>query len=164
MADVDKARLIRLMVGRESRPCFLRSKSSAARRCLEARGLSCRASGVRNVSLKVRAGEILGLAGLGRRGPHRVGARAVRADAGRLRTNSARAAARSPSFARAGGELGIAYVPEDRRRHGVVLEMPVAANVTLAILRRIATAGWIRFGRERIGGKRFTQQLGIKTP
>ena len=33
---------------------------------------------------------------------------------------------------------GIAYVPEDRRRHGVILEMPVAANATLAIFRKIS--------------------------
>ena len=46
------------------------------------------------------------------------------------------------SPARAVG-LGIAYVPEDRRRHGVILEMPIAPNTSLAILKRIAALGWL---------------------
>jgi rhamnose transport system ATP-binding protein len=61
-------------------------------------------------------------------------------------------------------ELGIAYVPEDRRRHGVILEMPVDANATLAILRKIASAGLIRFGREREIATTFVKRLGVKTP
>ena len=39
---------------------------------------------------------------------------------------------------------GIAYVPEDRRRHGVILEMPVAENATMAIHERLFPAGWLR--------------------
>ena len=51
----------------------------------------------------------------------------------------------TPDIAR----LGIAYVPEDRRRHGVVLEMPIAHNMTMAIHRRLFTGSWLRFGAER---------------
>jgi rhamnose transport system ATP-binding protein len=61
-------------------------------------------------------------------------------------------------------ELGIAYVPEDRRRHGVVLEMSVAANTTLAILQKISTGGLIDFSREAQIAGEYVQRFGIKTP
>ena len=60
--------------------------------------------------------------------------------------------------------LGIAYVPEDRRRHGVILEMPVSANTTLAILRNIASASWLHFKKEKQIAESFVERFGIKTP
>jgi rhamnose transport system ATP-binding protein len=59
--------------------------------------------------------------------------------------------------------LGIAYVPEDRRRHGVILEMAVAPNTTLAVLPEIAPRSLIDFGRERAIASDFVARLGIKT-
>jgi rhamnose transport system ATP-binding protein len=59
--------------------------------------------------------------------------------------------------------LGIAYVPEDRRRHGVILELPVAANATLATLRRIARGGLLDFGREREVAADLVKRLAVKT-
>src|SRR4029078_6447679 len=67
---------------------------------------------------------------------------------------------RSPAEA---SRLGIAYVPEDRRRHGVILEMPVTANATLAVLDRISEHGWINFRRERALAGGYVKQLSIKT-
>jgi rhamnose transport system ATP-binding protein len=151
MAEVDKARLIRMMVGREISAVFPKIDVPRGATALEIRGLTCRASGVRNVSLTVRAGEILGLAGLVGAGRTELACTLfglMPSDAGQILL--------------AGREVSI-RVPEDRRRHGVVLEMPVAANVTLAILRRIAAAGWIRFRRERALAQTSVDKLGIKT-
>src|SRR5262249_7025512 len=61
-------------------------------------------------------------------------------------------------------ELGIAYVPEDRRRHGVILEMSTAANCTLATLKDRSRFGLLDFGEEREVAGRFVRRLGIKTP
>jgi rhamnose transport system ATP-binding protein len=58
---------------------------------------------------------------------------------------------------------GIAYVPEDRRRHGVILDLPVAENTTLAIHRTIFPGGWLRDGAERSLAERMIAQLSIKT-
>ena len=58
---------------------------------------------------------------------------------------------------------GIAYVPEDRRRHGVILEMPIAHNITLAIHRRIFPGAWLRFGAEQQLALGFIRDLGVKT-
>src|SRR5262249_38965332 len=60
--------------------------------------------------------------------------------------------------------LGIGYVPEDRRRHGVILEMSTADNSTLAATSSISSFGIIDYGRESRIASRLVQQLGIKTP
>jgi rhamnose transport system ATP-binding protein len=60
--------------------------------------------------------------------------------------------------------MGIAYVPEDRRRHGVIGDMSVAANNSLASLRSIASAGWLDFGAEQRLADRYMNQLGIVAP
>src|SRR3989442_12468370 len=64
VAGLDEAELIRLMVGRELTAVFPKRRGARGGVALEARGLGCAASGVRNVSFRLHAGEILGLAGL----------------------------------------------------------------------------------------------------
>ena len=164
MAGVSRAELIRLMVGRSVEAVFPKLDVPIGDVVLETRGLGCRASGVRGVSLTVRAGEILGLAGLvgaGRTELARVLFGLTPADAGEIRLGGRPVVIDRPATA---VDLGIAYVPEDRRRHGVILEMPVAANATLAVLRKVATGGLIRFGEERRIAASFVERFGIKTP
>jgi rhamnose transport system ATP-binding protein len=60
-------------------------------------------------------------------------------------------------------KLGIAYVPEDRRRHGAILEMPISANVTLASLNRLARFGFIDFERETSVAAEYIERLAVKT-
>jgi rhamnose transport system ATP-binding protein len=130
---------------------------------LELRGVGCREGGVRGVSLSVRAGEILGLAGLvgaGRTELARTLFGLTPADAGEIRLRGRPVVIDSPARA---VELGIAYVPEDRRRHGVILEMPVASNTSLAILKKISTFGWLDAARERAVAESFVRRLGIRT-
>src|SRR5262249_31362856 len=58
--------------------------------------------------------------------------------------------------------LGVAYVPEDRRRHGVVGEMSVAANVTLACLRAITRGSLLDEAREQEIARRYAERFAIK--
>jgi ABC-type multidrug transport system ATPase subunit len=58
---------------------------------------------------------------------------------------------------------GIAYVPEDRRRHGVILEMPIADNMTMAVHERIFPGTWLRPAAERSLAERQISDLGVKT-
>ncbi len=164
MPQVDRGELIRLMVGRELSAVFPKIAVPLGDVALEVRNLSCRQGGVRDVSLTVRAGEVLGLAGLVGAGRTEL-ARAIfgltPADGGEIRLRGQPVRVGSP---RQATELGIAYVPEDRRRHGVVLEMPVDANITLAVLRKISRGGMIDFSRERELAAFFVQKLGVKTP
>jgi rhamnose transport system ATP-binding protein len=164
MGEVTRADLIRLMVGRELSAVFPKRVVPVGDVVLEVRGLGYRASGVRDVGLSVRAGEILGLAGLvgaGRTELARVLFGLTPADAGEIRLRGRPVSIDRPARA---VELGIAYVPEDRRRHGVILDLTVAANATLATLRRISSHGLLDFGRERAVAAEFVRRLGVKTP
>src|SRR5205085_9996471 len=82
------------------------------------------------------------------------------ADAGEIRLRGRPVVVESPARA---AKLGIAYVPEDRRRHGVILDLPVAANASLAVLEKVSRGGWLDFGRERKLAQSFVEKLGIKS-
>ena len=119
---------------------------------------------MRDASLELRAGEILGLAGLvgaGRTELARVIFGLTPADGGELKLRGQAAHVDSPARAVA---LGLAYVPEDRRRHGVIPEMSVAANATLAVLRQIASGPFLDGGRERDLARACVERFAIKTP
>lgn len=164
MAQVDRAELIRLMVGRELTAVFPKQSVPLGETVLQLEGVGQRESGVRSVSLAVRAGEILGLAGLvgaGRTELARILFGITPADSGRILLRGKPVRIDSPAQA---VELGLAYVPEDRRRHGVILDLPIAANTSLAILRRLSAAGRLDFGRERKLAQTMVERLAIKTP
>jgi len=163
VAGLDEAELIRLMVGRELTAVFPKRPVPRGGVTLEARGLRCAASGVRDVSFRLHAGEILGLAGLvgsGRTELARVLFGLTPADGGEIVLGGQAARLDSPGRA---VSRGLAYVPEDRRRHGVIPEMSVAANVTLAVLRRIARP-FLEARRERPLAAGFVERFAIKTP
>jgi rhamnose transport system ATP-binding protein len=164
MAGTTKQDLIRLMVGRELDAVFPPSETAPSEVALEVRELSCRSLGVQSVSLSVRRGEIVGLAGLVGSGRTQF-AEALFGlapmDGGEVSLYGKKVHIHSAADAVA---LGIAYVPEDRRRHGVILGMPVAANTTLASLGRISKNGFLHFAKEQKAALSFISRLGVKTP
>jgi rhamnose transport system ATP-binding protein len=163
MGEVSRAELIRMMVGRELSAVFPKSAVPLGEIVLEVRGLGCPRSGIHNVNLSVRSGEILGLAGLVGAGRTEVAQTLFGlspAESGEVRLRGKPVVIDRPARA---VNLGIAYLPEDRRRHGVVLEMSTAANVTLATLRTITRMGLLDSGRERAIAQSYVRQLGIKT-
>jgi rhamnose transport system ATP-binding protein len=164
MSQVSRHDLIALMVGRELSAVFPKREVAIGDVVLELRGLGSRAAGVRGVDLQLRAGEIVGLAGLvgsGRTELARTLFGLAPADAGEVLLRGTRVAFASPAAAIA---AGIAYVPEDRRRHGVVLEMPIDANITLASLAPLSGRGGLDFRREREIAAQYVRRLSIKTP
>jgi rhamnose transport system ATP-binding protein len=164
MAEVSRTELIRLMVGREIQTIFPKRAVPLGEARLEADGLGCRAAGIRDVSFAVRAGEIVGLAGLvgaGRTELARVLFGLTPADEGTLRLAGKAVRIRTPAEA---VRLGLAYLPEDRQRHGVIAEMSIAANTTLASLRAIARAGLLDFRQEAEIARTWVQRLAIKAP
>ncbi len=162
MAEVSRAELIRMMVGRELSEVFCKTEVARGDVMFDVRDLHCRAAGVRDISFHVRAGEILGFAGLagaGRTELARVLFGITPADGGRVSLGGAPVTISSPAQA---VKLGIAYVPEDRRRHGVILDLPIAANATLAILRQISRWGMLDRRAERSTAESFVERLAIK--
>ncbi|NOS71952.1 MAG: sugar ABC transporter ATP-binding protein [Verrucomicrobia bacterium] len=160
--EMNESSLIKLMVGREVSAIYPPSESEAGNVVLSLKHLGCSAGGVRDVSLEVRAGEVVGMAGLvgaGRTELARVLFGITPADSGEILLNGERVTINSAQEAVA---HGIAYVPEDRRRHGVILEMPIAHNMTMAIHRRIFPGAWLRFGAEKQLALDFIHNLGVK--
>jgi len=134
MADVNREQLIQMMVGRELSSVFPKRTVPIGDTVLELTGVGCGESGVHDIDLVVRAGEIVGLSGLvgaGRSELARTIFGLTPADGGTISIRGKQVRIASPSDAI---RNGIAYVPEDRCRHGVVLEMPVSENITLAAL------------------------------
>ena len=160
----DENELIRLMVGRELAAVFPKRPVQPGEVVLELRQFSNREAGVRDVSLTLRKGEILGLAGLVGSGRTELaetlfGLRP--ASGGTIEIRGVPVHIESPE--RAIG-AGIGYVPEDRRRHGVVPELSVAANTTLASLRAVSRSGFIDRRREHESAAQYVRDFRIRTP
>jgi rhamnose transport system ATP-binding protein len=164
MSEVDRQQLIHMMVGRELSAVFPKKEVVLGEVVLELRGLGCSALGVHNINLSVRAGEIVGVAGLvgaGRTELAQVLFGLTPADEGQILLRGQTVHIDSPAQAIA---AGIAYVPEDRRKHGVILPMAVCPNITLAALDRLSNYGSLNFRREKEIALDYTSKFGIKTP
>jgi len=160
---LDRAGLIAMMVGRDvsesSRLPGAGPPPGAA--VLEVFGLTRRGA-FENVSFTVRAGEVVGLAGLvgaGRSDVARALAGVDEPDRGLVKLSGEVLAAGSVRRAIA---RGLVLVPEDRHRQGLVLPMSVGANLTLSILRRLTRMGLTRPARERRTAGRLMGELDIR--
>ena len=164
MSGVDPQSLIRLMVGRELAAVFPKRAVAAGEIVLELQNFGNRAKGITHINLAIRAGEIVGLAGLVGAGRTEL-ARTIlgldAADAGEMWLRGRQVKVQSP---RQAIDLGIAYLPEDRRHHGVILDMAISANITLASLQSLARPGGFDFRREREIAATYVQRFSIKTP
>ena len=161
---LDRAELIRQMVGRELSTVFPKREVPRGDVALELRSVSQRETGVHDVSLSLVRGEILGLAGLvgsGRTQLAEILFGLTPADGGEITVGGVPRRLTSPAAAI---DAGIAYLPEDRRRHGVVLEMSVAANTSLANLGAVSSGGLIRTASERQQAQQYVERFRIKTP
>jgi rhamnose transport system ATP-binding protein len=140
--------IIRSMVGRDIDALFPKTETAAGEVILEVEGLS-REGVFDDVSFNVRRGEIVALAGLVGAGRSEV-ARAIfgidRRDSGTVKVNGRTLAGGSPREAMS---AGIAFVPEDRRQQGLVMDLSIDHNVALASLRSLSNHGLIRRSSER---------------
>ena len=160
--DLTEAAMIQLMVGRAVAALYPPAEGEPGEVVLSLKKLGCAASGVRGIDLDVRAGEIVGMAGLvgaGRTELARILFGITPADSGQITLNGKTLTLSSP---REAISHGIAYVPEDRRRHGVILEMPIAHNITMAVHPVLFPGSWLRFKAETELAKDFIRDLGIK--
>jgi ABC-type sugar transport system ATPase subunit len=165
-AAIDRSALIQTMVGRALSEVFPVRPHAPGEVALELRHVSNRSLGIHDVSLAVRRGEVLGVAGLVGSGRTELaetlfGLEPADEDEGTILVHGVPARIESPAEAI---RLGIGYVPEDRRRHGVVLEMPIAANASLASLGTVSSRGLIDRGEERRSAEKHVTRLRIKTP
>jgi rhamnose transport system ATP-binding protein len=155
-------RIVHQMVGREITDLFPKQAAAVGDVLLEVDGLS--SAGVfHDISFTVRAGEIVGLAGLVGAGRSEV-ARAVFGvdpyDSGSVRIAGTDIPGRTPTAAM---RAGIALVPEDRRKQGLVLDSSVSKNITMAIQRRLTKGGLLTDGSENAAARIWASRLEVKS-
>jgi simple sugar transport system ATP-binding protein len=157
--------LVAAMIGRElSAQGVQRNEPAAAARepLLQAQGLARRGT-LQPVDLEIRAGEVLGLAGLlgsGRTELARLLFGLDKADAGELRVGGRAVKLEHPAQA---VQLGLAMCPEDRKAEGIVAELSVRENIALALQARMGVWKHLSRRRQQEIAERFIQALGIKT-
>ena len=172
-ADLPEPELIRWMIGRELSEHFPERRAELGAERFRLEGVSLRdpaaaSAGVerwlvQDVSLSIRAGEIVGLAGLQGSGNSELlrgvfGAHG-RPARGRVLVDGRPIDVRSPQRS---VRQGLAYLTNDRKGTGLVLCMDVAENVTLASLPALSPAGWLSRSREQRIAERHVASLSIR--
>ncbi|GAB2511502.1 sugar ABC transporter ATP-binding protein [Nocardia heshunensis] len=162
IADTDEQEIVRMMVGRDLSTVFARKHSELGRVLLEVDRVTT--DDVQDVSLRVRAGEVVALAGLVGAGrselagalagdlPIRSGE--VRIDGNRVRLRQPRDAVRA----------GMGYAPEERKAQALLLHRGVRDNISLAMLDRLRRWRFIRRGAERQLALEYVESLRVRTP
>lgn len=162
-ADMDQTSLIRMMVGRTLDEQFPTVEKEIGEVVLEVKNLSTDAL-LKNISFSVRKGEILGLAGLVGAGRTETARAIFGADAktsGEIYIHGRKRDIRKP---RQAIKEGIAYIPEDRKKHGALLGMSIRENISFICIKDIAKAGFVDKSKDKSLSEKYIQELSIKTP
>src|SRR4051794_28303287 len=154
--------LVAMMVGREVADLFPKTPAAIGEPVLTVTGLG--STGVfHDISFEVRAGEIVGLAGLVGAGRSEI-ARAVfgvdHYESGSVTLKGRKVPAHSP---RAAIRAGMAYIPEDRRKQGLVIDSSVSRNIAGVIRHTLSKAGLITTGTENAAAGPWAARLEVKT-
>jgi ribose transport system ATP-binding protein len=161
--ETSREEIIRMMVGRELKESIPKRPAEIGEPLLEVRALT-RKGVFEDISFTVRRGEIVGIGGLVGAGRTEV-ARAIFGadpiDAGEIRFDGKAVRPRSP---REAIRLGIGLVPEDRKSLGLILNMVVRENTTLANLDLLTMLGFVNRKKERDVAESYTRDLRIRTP
>lgn len=161
VSETDHDDLIAMMVGRTIDQMFPKLGAEVGAPVLEVRNLVRRPL-TRGVSFTLRAGEIVGLAGLVGSGRSEV-AQVIfginPAESGEILIDGRPVRIRQPGQAM---DLGIAYVPEDRGVQGLVRQMNVRENASMAMLRELSNGLFLDFQRERELARKTIQDLSVR--
>jgi ABC-type sugar transport system ATPase subunit len=164
VAEVTEAALVQLMIGRPLDAYFPKHlKAKPREEVLHVENLSS-PSKFENISFTLRAGEVLGMAGLVGAGRTEIAQALFGLDplaTGRVFIDGKPVSIHRPIAAM---EHGLGLVPEDRKRHGLVLMMSSRENISLPTLERLARLGWINVKAERGLAKKFFDLLRIRAP
>lgn len=162
--EITHEAMVKLMVGRELSQYYPHQPHTPGEVVLEVSGLRTPVNPKHELALTLKAGEIVGMAGL-------VGAGRTEllltlfgvtpALGGSMKVGGKEVLARSPIEAI---QSGLALVPEDRKQQGVILEMAVRENMSLASLRRDQKNGFLNRAKEDEISKEMVERMRVKTP
>nr|WP_221401281.1 ABC transporter ATP-binding protein [Paenibacillus phyllosphaerae] len=170
MTDSNAAELARVMVGRDIAPPAARPPLEGRAELLSVSGLSCRLSGVQvlqDLSLDLREGEILGIAGVDGNGQRELCEALMGLSAGQVSGSiRVRGEPVAKPHPRAMTEAGVGYIPEDRHREGLMLPMSIGENLIAKEYRKPTFSRWFTLSRKRIrqAAKAAVEDYRIKTP
>lgn len=159
--DLTREDVISHMVGRQVTTLFDKETVPIGKTVLEVKNLS-KYGLFEDVSFCVRAGEILGFAGLMGAGRSEVMKSVfgdIPCDEGEIFIDGQAVTIKNPAEAM---RLGIGFVPEDRKNLGLNMLDTVGSNLTLTILKEFAKGGFIRFAELKKKGKEMVDKLRIK--
>lgn len=160
--DVTVDDVVRRLVGREVGELYPKQPAEIGDVVLEIEGLT-RAGVFHDVDLQVRRGEIVGLAGLVGAGRSEIMQAAFGVDPYDSGTVKVSGKVVPPNDPAAAIRLGMALVPEDRRKHGLVLESTITRNITMAIRGRLSRAGLLSARAENTTARDWAARLEVKT-
>jgi ABC-type sugar transport system ATPase subunit len=163
IASTSRDQIVRMMVGREPSEFAKRTHLEPGGEALRVEGVT-REGVLRDISLTIRKGEVVGLAGLVGAGRSELARAIIGADsmdAGRVILNGREVRIRTPADA---ARAGIAYVPEDRKGQGLVLGMSIEANITLPILTKLTHWGLLRTRRRREIAQKLVNDVQMRPP
>ena len=155
--------MISLMIGRKAEKQYPRLDAPAAETALSLKGLR-RGRVLNDISLEVKKGEIVGVTGLMGAGKTELGRAAAGmdpVDAGEVRVNGEPVDGASPQKAI---RAGIAYLTEDRKTLGLILEHSIRDNYALPNTARLARFGILKHGAIQREAQKYMDRLQIKAP
>lgn len=165
MQDITKRQVIELMLGQRFDETYPKSRVEIGATLFEVKNLSEKEGRVRDISFNVRAGEIVGIAGLVGAGKTELCKTLFGAfplGSGEMILNGKRLKLKSPSDA---VRQGLALVPEERRKEGVLVQEPVYINLSAASLGVFSRAlAFVNTRTERAMAKKVINDLRIRTP
>ena len=163
-SSLTEEQLVRWMVGREVSSLYPpKASAPPTHPFLEVQSLAEASSGLTQISFQVAKGEVVGIAGLvgsGRSELARTLFGLTPASEGRILLEGREVRIASPQEA---VSLGIAYVPEDRRKHGVISEFSISENTALAALPRLFPKGFRTRRTETSLAEQYISKLQTKT-
>ena len=163
VSDTSKAELIKLMIGRDLAEMFPKRAIAHGATILEVRGLR-RGAVIKDVSLSLHVGEILGVYGLLGSGTVEVGRclfGVLSPDAGQILVDGKPVSHSQVPDAVA---VGIGFVPEDRKVDGIIDLLSVRQNLTLAGIGSLGRMGFLNRKTEEARSRSWVERLAIKTP
>lgn len=162
--EITSKQVVELMLGRATDEVYQKQSTDIGDVLFETKQLTQQDHQVKDITIQVRSGEIVGIAGLVGAGKTELCKTLfgiLSTGSGEIYINGKKRSISSPSAAVANG---IALVPEERRKEGILIDESVYRNLSAASLEKFSQWGFVKQADERKAAHKMIQDLGIKTP